>query len=124
MVRKKYIKKPVVIEAYQTKKAIKIKTLEGIMQANKGDWIIAGINGEKYPCKPDIFKKTYKLYEPIKQQYLYLYRVNKKDCSIYIMGKEPLMIPYKYVRKMFGVRKIAIESKVRKKLGKTEVVNG
>ncbi|MGW7734634.1 hypothetical protein [Bacillus velezensis] len=36
-----------------------IKTLEGIMTAKEGDWIIKGINGEIYPCKPDIFKKTY-----------------------------------------------------------------
>jgi hypothetical protein len=36
-----------------------IKTLEGNMMANKGDYIIKGINGEFYPCKPDIFIKTY-----------------------------------------------------------------
>jgi len=36
-----------------------IHTLEGIMRASKGDWIIKGVNGELYPCKPDIFKKTY-----------------------------------------------------------------
>ena len=36
-----------------------IDTLEGEMTARKGDWIIRGINGEFYPCKPDIFKKTY-----------------------------------------------------------------
>lgn len=63
---KKYIKKPVVVKAYRTKKAIKIKTLEGIMQANKGDWIITGVNGEQYPCKPDIFKKTYEEYKELK----------------------------------------------------------
>lgn len=39
-----------------------IHTLEGVMQARRGDWIIRGIQGELYPCKPDIFKKTY---EPI-----------------------------------------------------------
>lgn len=38
---------------------IKIKTLEGIMTAQKGDWIIRGIKGEIYPCKDDIFKATY-----------------------------------------------------------------
>ena len=37
---------------------MKIDTLEGIVQAKKGDYIIEGINGEYYPCKPDIFKKT------------------------------------------------------------------
>ena len=36
-----------------------IKTLEGVMHANYGDYIIKGVNGEIYPCKPDIFKKTY-----------------------------------------------------------------
>lgn len=36
-----------------------IKTLEGQHIASKGDWIIKGVNGEFYPCKPDIFEKTY-----------------------------------------------------------------
>ncbi len=36
-----------------------IETLEGLMVANKGDWIIKGIQGEFYPCKPDIFEATY-----------------------------------------------------------------
>lgn len=40
-----------------------IKTLEGIMTAIVGDWIIRGINGEYYPCKPDIFEKTYEKVE-------------------------------------------------------------
>ena len=38
---------------------IEIETLEGKMVANIGDWIIRGVNKEFYPCKPDIFKKTY-----------------------------------------------------------------
>ena len=38
---------------------IQIKTLEGTMEASYGDYIIKGINGEIYPCKPDIFEKTY-----------------------------------------------------------------
>lgn len=38
---------------------IEIPTLEGIMRANHLDYIIKGINGEYYPCKPDIFHKTY-----------------------------------------------------------------
>ena len=37
---------------------IKIKTLEGVMLANIGDYIIKGVQGEYYPCKPDIFDKT------------------------------------------------------------------
>ena len=36
-----------------------IKTLEGEMTASVGDYIIRGVNGEFYPCKPDIFSKTY-----------------------------------------------------------------
>ena len=36
-----------------------IKTLEGTMRADPGDWIIKGVKGEFYPCKPDIFEATY-----------------------------------------------------------------
>jgi hypothetical protein len=36
-----------------------IDTLEGRMTGNQGDWIIKGVEGEFYPCKPDIFEKTY-----------------------------------------------------------------
>ncbi len=36
-----------------------IKTLEGTMRADVGDWIIQGVKGELYPCKPDIFAATY-----------------------------------------------------------------
>jgi len=39
-----------------------ITTWEGNMYANEGDWIIKGVKGEIYPCKPDIFKATY---EPV-----------------------------------------------------------
>ena len=81
----KYRKKPVVIEAIQLefkttsqeeiitfsegviKKGLDggliIPTLEGNMVANTGDFIIRGGNGEFYPCKPDIFEKTYELVE-------------------------------------------------------------
>jgi len=38
---------------------IGIETLEGRMVANIGDWIIKGVQGEFYPCKPDIFEETY-----------------------------------------------------------------
>ena len=37
----------------------RIKTLEGPMGVSPGDWIITGVKGEKYPCKPDIFEQTY-----------------------------------------------------------------
>lgn len=56
---KKYRKKPVVVEAYQTDKVMYIETLEGIHKANVGDYIITGVRGEQYPCKPDIFEETY-----------------------------------------------------------------
>lgn len=56
----KYVKRPIGVEAYQTDKPVDIETPEGTMHADVGDYIITGVNGEKYPCKPDIFKKTYK----------------------------------------------------------------
>lgn len=71
-------KKPVVIEAVQLtpltlgevedfvggdlavrKGEVIIATLEGAMRASVGDWIIKGVKGEFYPCKPDIFEATY-----------------------------------------------------------------
>jgi hypothetical protein len=77
-----YRKKPVVIEAVRltndtfdaphpndehipgvvydpNMKCAFIKTLEGTMRADIGDWIIRGVKGELYPCKPDIFEATY-----------------------------------------------------------------
>ena len=77
----KYRKKPIVIEAVKWTGTITpeiedllgevkvlpkgssllIPTLEGVMEARRGDYIIRGVNGELYPCKPDIFKKTYEL---------------------------------------------------------------
>lgn len=80
---KKYKKKPVIIEAIQFngwnfgeiydwmrgasngiypsmyEETMVIKTLEGDMTASVGDYIIKGVNGEFYPCKPDIFEQTY-----------------------------------------------------------------
>lgn len=55
----KYRKKPIIVEAYQTDKERNIETLEGVMHASVGDYIITGVNGEQYPCKPDVFVKTY-----------------------------------------------------------------
>ena len=40
-----------------------IDTMEGEMKANQGDYIIKGVKGEFYPCKPDIFEMTYELLE-------------------------------------------------------------
>ena len=42
---------------------VAIPTLEGEMKARNNDWIIRGVNGEYYPCKPNIFHKTYELAE-------------------------------------------------------------
>jgi hypothetical protein len=38
-----------------------IETLEGPLNVSDGDWIITGVKGEQYPCKPDIFDATYEL---------------------------------------------------------------
>jgi hypothetical protein len=58
-----YRKKPVVVEAYQTDVELEIETLEGTMRADVGDYIIKGVSGEAYPCKPNIFYKTYEKVE-------------------------------------------------------------
>lgn len=42
---------------------LSVRTLEGPMAASEGDWIIRGIQGEFYPCKPDIFAATYEAVE-------------------------------------------------------------
>lgn len=76
----KFRKKPVVIEAFCYGKDARpewfcdkvttneiitelthcsIDTLEGVMRGERGDYIIQGVSGEIYPCKPDIFEKTY-----------------------------------------------------------------
>jgi hypothetical protein len=81
----KYRKKPVVIEAVQwngknqnqilgftnyaagcgkiVNRKMRIKTLEGAVYADELDWIIKGVAGEFYPCKPDIFEQTYEKVE-------------------------------------------------------------
>ena len=61
---KSFRKRPVVIQAYKHlgDALITIHSLEGDMHAMPGDWIITGIKGEQYPCKPDIFEATY---EPV-----------------------------------------------------------
>jgi len=72
----KFRKKPIIIEAEQwfpdkqmvcviiePSRMPYIRTLEGDMDVRFGDWIVTGINGEKYPVKPDIFDKTYKKVE-------------------------------------------------------------
>lgn len=61
----KFRKKPVVIEAVQTQERQEIHTLEGTMVAEPGDWVITGVKGERYPCKPDIFAATYEPAEEV-----------------------------------------------------------
>lgn len=46
---------------------LKIKTLEGDMRVNEGDWVIKGLRGEFYSCAPDIFEKTY---EPAEREHI------------------------------------------------------
>lgn len=58
-----YSKKPIVIEAEQVETEIEVQTLEGPRVAHIGDWIITGVNGEKYPCRNETFQKIYTLVE-------------------------------------------------------------
>ena len=46
---------------------VQVRTLEGVMTASPGDYIIRGVDGELYPCKPDIFEKTYEKVEEGKE---------------------------------------------------------
>lgn len=57
----KVIKKQTPIEAYQTDKKVIIKTPKGNMIANASDWIITDVNGNQYPVKNEVFKKTYEI---------------------------------------------------------------
>ena len=43
-----------------------VRTLEGPLKVSEGDWIITGVKGERYPCKPDIFEATY---EPVESDW-------------------------------------------------------
>lgn len=55
-----YIKNPVIVEAYQYfGNPFTLQTLEGEYLVTEGYWIATGVNGEKYPIRDDIFKKTY-----------------------------------------------------------------
>jgi hypothetical protein len=59
----KYRKKPIVIDAVACESREKIETLEGVMIAEPGDYIITGVKGERYPCRKDIFDMTYERVE-------------------------------------------------------------
>lgn len=54
-----YTKRPVTVRAVRLECEVMIKTPEGNMRGAPGDWLIQGVEGEYYPCKHDIFKKTY-----------------------------------------------------------------
>ena len=129
----KYRKKPVVIEAWQWNgtqelyrellrhgfqmshmsgdnsgkiTSISISTLEGVLHVSNNDWIIKGIKGEFYPCKPDIFEATYEKVEGFHMRYtastfqkiIYVLFVNykwvekfhmdKKFVSLILIGRE------------------------------------
>lgn len=59
--KKRWFEKlPVRVQAYQTDVEFDVQTLEGPLHASVGDWIITGIRGEDYPCKPDVFARTYR----------------------------------------------------------------
>ncbi|MDD5061108.1 MAG: hypothetical protein PHN44_02360 [Candidatus Marinimicrobia bacterium] len=55
----KFRKKPVIIEAERITEKIKIDTREGTLCGYPGEWLITGVEGEKYPCDDAIFRKTY-----------------------------------------------------------------
>ena len=52
-------KKPVIVEAVRLTRPIIIKTLEGDIAGEVGDWLVTGVKGEQYPCKDDVFRMTY-----------------------------------------------------------------
>ena len=60
------LKRDIIIEddfIEEDQKSIMINTLEGVHEGKIGDWIIQGVSGELYPCKPDIFEMTYEKVE-------------------------------------------------------------
>ena len=61
----KFVKKPIEVEAIRLTERIEIETLEGTMIGNQGDWLITGMNGEKYPCKHEIFVH---IYDPVSEK--------------------------------------------------------
>lgn len=60
---KKIVHKPNQLVAYKTEEEQYLVTLNGIVKTNPGDWIITGVNGEQYPCNPEIFKQLYDIVE-------------------------------------------------------------
>lgn len=60
---KNIVHKPNQLVAYEAKEERYLVTLNGIVKTNPGDWIITGVNGEQYPCDPEIFKQLYDIVE-------------------------------------------------------------
>lgn len=80
-----YIKKPIVVSAYQAEQDTVIHTLEGDMRAEKGSYIITGVRGEVYPCEKSIFEESY---QEVSKNYNYYNRdtlIRCEDCG-YNMG--------------------------------------
>ena len=115
----RYTKKPVTVEAVQftgenwqeiqrfvpesvriyDMNGFRIKTLEGEMKVNTGEFIIKGVKGEFYPCKPDIFKQTYSPAETIVQPEncpfcnapgtdVHIVQGNPRYCKCYVCGAQ------------------------------------
>lgn len=55
----RFRKKPVIIEAFLLTRPVVIETLEGQMIGESGDRLITGVDGEQYPCPPDVFEQSY-----------------------------------------------------------------
>lgn len=72
-----------------------IKTLEGTMEANVGDYIICGVNGGFYPCKPDIFQKTY---EAVEKTPCHSYQVGERGKYIF----NPITCKWDYTLVSYG----------------------
>lgn len=96
----KYQKKPVVIEAVILKYRTEIKTLEGTRVGEPGDYLITGVKGEQYFCKPAIFEKTYTLvsedtpttFQLAMQQIRENGRVSVAEASLKESGEPPAAI--------------------------------
>ena len=130
---KKFVKKPVVVEAIQYngeniaeieifigKKLpfvtssndniqLVISTLEGDMKASKNDYVIKGVNGEFYPCKPDIFEKTYDIIEDSERPQTF----GEKAVGITF---NPSGVDEVYEAKMLAAKQIDLLEKVHIKL--------
>src|SRR5690554_3258092 len=100
-----FIKQPVTLVEGNLSKPHKlfIDTLEGSMEASIGDFIIKGVNGEFYPCKPDIFEKTY---EKVEEKKTFSYSVDdiiKSETDI------ELPIPLSVIPNYMGINLVSVD---------------